>query len=112
MYEPRIISNADLWAAIERCDPWRAEILAWLTGNDIEISDVPVRSAIVLEAGPDGTPVIRHTVHLRNVTGHWYLADPNDPEKGAAIEERTVPMKVPPPANWRPALVRPPTPSP
>lgn len=72
-----------------------AELLAWLRANGIDPADVPFNSEIAIEpASRKGAQLIRHTVYLRDETGHKYLA----PATGdAAQEERTVPLVIAPP---------------
>jgi hypothetical protein len=92
----QLISDATTWPTIS-ADPHRwDETLTWLRANHIDPCDVPTDATITIEDGA----VIRYEVFCRDTTGHKYLADPDDTEKGAAREERTVPLLASPPVHW------------
>lgn len=113
MTDAQIISNPDTWPTIANDQQLRTELFDWLRANGIEPNDIPIDSTVTIEPGDCGSAVrhthfIRHTAYLRNEHGRHYLADPDHPDKGAAREERTVPLIVPLPDTW-PQPITPPT---
>lgn len=95
----QIISDGDIWPTISRNPMLHSQILHWLRANNIDPSDVPTESPVSIEPG-NGGHVIRYTAMLRNANGRKYLVDPDDPDKGVAHEERTVPLLMPLPDTW------------
>lgn len=107
----QVISNPDIWPTIADDQQRRTELFDWLRANGIEPNDIPIDSEVTVEPGDCGsavrhTHVIRHAVYLRNEHGHHYLADPDHPEKGAAREERALPLVVPLPDTWPQSVQR------
>ncbi len=75
------------------------EMKVWLAANGIDPADVTVRAPIsVGPLTPGDSPTIRYTTHLRTAEGHKYL---DEATGEAAQEERTVPLLVDPPPQWR-----------
>lgn len=91
----RLISGKTLWGlhvAQGRAD----EISAWAAANGIDPADVSADHDVIVEDGPDGR-VIRYSEYLRTLDGSKYRAEGAD---GAAVEERTAPLRVDPPGHW------------
>lgn len=78
-------------------DAERAAVAQWLAENGIDPNDVALAQPVVIEQEPaDGERRIRYTELLRSAAGYKYV----DFSTGhAAMEERTAPLKVEPPAN-------------
>ncbi|MEU3346392.1 hypothetical protein ABZ723_15680 [Streptomyces sp. NPDC006700] len=72
-------------------------VQAWLRANGIDPVGVPVRSELVITDSAFGM-VIRYTTYRLNADGFRYR-DPASPD-GAAREDRTAPLRLPPPADW------------
>jgi hypothetical protein len=95
----QIISDADIYPGILADEKRHNELLTWLRANGIEPNVIPADSTVSIE--PDvGGHVIRHAVYLKGDGGRYYVADPDDLNKGAATEERAVPLTVPLPDSW------------
>lgn len=90
-----VVYDPNMWPHIA-VSGQREELCQWLHANGIDPDDVPISAEIAIEpASRKGARLIRHTVFLRDETGHGYL----DPSTGdTAQEERTVPLVVAPPA--------------
>lgn len=74
-----------------------AAVAEWLRANDIDPNDVPINGPITIErdTASDGTR-IRYTAVVRTEgVGVQYDAR----RRGPKVEDRTVPLKVEPPAN-------------
>lgn len=95
----QIISNGDIWPTISDNPMLRSQLLDWLSANSIDPNEIPIESPVTIEPGDSGHR-IRYTAMLRNANGRKYLIDPDNPDKGVAAEERTVPLVVPLPDAW------------
>lgn len=88
-----VVSDNLTWRALRDDEPRREQILDWLRANGINPKDIPAKSTVAIEPGPDGGEVIRHTAYVRD--GHGIPL-----EAGAlATEERAVPLTVPLPGR-------------
>lgn len=94
-----VFSDATTWPTIIANRQRFDETLRWLRANGIDPCDVPTDTTLTVETTDTGT-VIRYDAYLRDEHGRKYLADPHDDTKGAAREQRTTPLTVPPPAYW------------
>lgn len=74
----------------------REAVAEWLTANDIDPSDVPLPSTIVIERDPLAGRSIHYTAVIRSEDGHMQY-DPR--ADGPKVEARTAPLKVETPAN-------------
>ncbi|MDX3507370.1 hypothetical protein PV755_00275 [Streptomyces caniscabiei] len=105
------VYDADMWPVVA-CSERRTELCAWLRANNINPDDVPIGEDIVIEwetynvtahdsDAPqtiEGDRAIRYTAYLRNADGFKYL---DEATGEPAQEERTVPLVVDPPPQWR-----------
>ncbi|MFD5468869.1 hypothetical protein [Streptomyces sp. NPDC127105] len=73
-------------------------VQTWLRANGIDPEYVPVHSEMVITDSAFGV-VIRYTAHSLNADGCRYV-DPNNPDRGAAVQDRTALLRLPPPADW------------
>lgn len=69
----------------------------WLLAHDINPTDVPLDSEIVIEDSAFGL-VIRYTAYLRNKDGNLFV-DPDAPGF-AASEDRTAILRIAPDQEW------------
>lgn len=92
------VYDADTWPVVA-CTERLPELREWLSANAIDPTDVAVHEDIVIEPLTlGGDRAIRFTAYLRNAEGRKY----RDEATGeAAQEERTVPLVVDPPPQWR-----------
>ncbi|WP_200302225.1 hypothetical protein [Streptomyces adelaidensis] len=92
------VYDADTWPVVA-CSERLPELRDWLRANGIDPGDVPVHEDITIEPLTlGGDRAIRFTAHLRNADGCKYL---DEATGEAAQEERTVPLVVEPPPQWR-----------
>jgi len=92
------VYDADTWPVVA-CSERLPELREWLTANGIDPADVPVHEDITIEPLTlSGDRAIRFTAYLRNADGCKYL---DEATGEAAQEERTVPLVVNPPPQWR-----------
>lgn len=92
----RLISNAALWGmhtAQGRTDAIRE----WVRANGIDPNVVPVHEDMTIEDTPDGRIIRFHAYRLAE-DGSKQITQ--QPDGGALVEERTVPLVVEPPADW------------
>ncbi|GAA3153462.1 hypothetical protein ACFQ0X_43885 [Streptomyces rectiviolaceus] len=80
-------------------DDRRKALRAWLTANGIRPRDVPINADLYLAPGPGGTPHIHYEAFHLTSDGHQQV---DERRQRAAIERRTTPLLVEPPAWWEP----------
>jgi hypothetical protein len=75
----------------------REGLKAWLIANGIDPAVVPIHAPISIETAKRRR-LIRYTAYLRNADGRKYL---DEATGDAAQEQRTVPLVVDRPPQWR-----------
>lgn len=77
----------------------RKELCAWLAANNIRPNDVPIDGDLYLAPHPDGTIHIHYEAFHLTADGHRHLDERGEK---AAVERRSTPLLVDPPAWWEP----------
>ncbi|MGV9891690.1 hypothetical protein [Streptomyces sp. NPDC003395] len=79
----------------------REALRAWLRANNINPSDVPIDADLYIAAGPGGTAHIHYEAFHLNSSGQKHL---NERGNEVAVEKRSIPLLVAPPAWWEPHI--------
>lgn len=90
-----LISNKTLWN-LHIAQDRAAEITAWVAANGLDPDDASTDHDLIVD-DTSSPAVLRYTAYLRALDGAKYV---DELAGGPAVEERTVPLLVPPPEHW------------
>jgi hypothetical protein len=79
--------------------PRQQELCDWLAANGINPHAIPIDADLAINPGPDGGRVIHYEAC---VLGENEMPVLNERGTDVAVEKRTVPLVVEPPAWWEP----------